>query len=43
VRLRAYENRVLRGMFGPNREELTEAGENCTMRGFITVLSTKYN
>jgi hypothetical protein len=29
-RLRVFENRVLRGIFGPKRDE------NCIMRSFIT-------
>jgi hypothetical protein len=29
-----FENRVLRRIFGPKREEM--AGENCIMRSFIT-------
>jgi hypothetical protein len=32
--LRVLENRVLRGIFGPKRDEVI--GENCTMRSFIT-------
>jgi hypothetical protein len=31
-----FEKRVLRRIFGPKREERQEAGEDCTMRGFIT-------
>jgi hypothetical protein len=31
-RLRVFENRVLRRIFGPKREEVTENGENYTMR-----------
>jgi hypothetical protein len=27
-----FENRVLRRIFGPKREEVTENGENYTMR-----------
>jgi hypothetical protein len=32
-RLREFENRVLRRMFGPKREEV--AGEECIMRSFV--------
>jgi hypothetical protein len=32
-RLRVFENRVLRRIFGPKRDE---TGENCIMRSFIT-------
>jgi hypothetical protein len=32
--LRAFENRVLRGIFEPKREEV-DAGEDCIMRGFV--------
>jgi hypothetical protein len=34
-RLRGFENRVLRRIFGPNREEVKESGENCIMRSLI--------
>jgi hypothetical protein len=34
-----FENRVLRGIFGPKREEWCEAGENCTLKSFITYTS----
>jgi hypothetical protein len=30
------ENRVLRRVFGPEREKVAEAGEDCMMRIFIT-------
>jgi hypothetical protein len=30
-RLRVFENRVLRRMFGPNRNNITRSGENYTM------------
>jgi hypothetical protein len=38
------ENRVLRRRFGPKREKVTGAGENCIMRSFTscTLLFTKY-
>jgi hypothetical protein len=32
-RLRVFENRVLRGIFGPKRDEVT--GENCITRSFV--------
>jgi hypothetical protein len=31
-RLRVFENRVLRRIFGPKRDEVTENGENYIMR-----------
>jgi hypothetical protein len=31
-RLRVFENRVLRRIFGPKKDEVTEVGENCIMR-----------
>jgi hypothetical protein len=31
-RLRVFENRVLRRIFGPKRDGVTEVGENCIMR-----------
>jgi hypothetical protein len=34
-RLRVFENRVLRRIFGPKRDEVTENGGSCTMRNFI--------
>jgi hypothetical protein len=30
-----FENRVLRRIFRPKRDERREAGENCIMRSFI--------
>jgi hypothetical protein len=35
-RLRVFENRVLRRIFGPKRNELIKGWENCIMRSFIT-------
>jgi hypothetical protein len=35
-RLRVFENRVLRRIFGPKRDEVTGSGENCIRRSFIT-------
>jgi hypothetical protein len=35
-RLRAFENRVLRRIFGPKTEAVMEAGRNCIVRSFIT-------
>jgi hypothetical protein len=32
-RLRIFENRVLRRIFGPKRDEMT--GENCITRSFV--------
>jgi hypothetical protein len=34
-RLKVYENRVLRGIFGPKRNELTGRGENYRVRTFM--------
>jgi hypothetical protein len=31
-RMRVFENRVRRRIFGPKRDEVTEVGENCIMR-----------
>jgi hypothetical protein len=31
-----FENRVLRRIFGPKRDEVTGVGQNCTIRSFIT-------
>jgi hypothetical protein len=31
-----FENRVLRRIFGPKRDEVTGNGGSCTMRNFIT-------
>jgi hypothetical protein len=31
-RLKAFGYRVLRKMFGPKRDELKQAGENCIMK-----------
>jgi len=31
-RLRVFENRVLRGIFGPKRDEVAGSGENYIMR-----------
>jgi hypothetical protein len=30
-----FENRVLRRIFGPKRDEETGVGENCIIRSFI--------
>jgi hypothetical protein len=35
-RLRVFENRVLRGIFGPKRNEVTGEWRSCTMWSFIT-------
>jgi hypothetical protein len=37
-RLREFENRVLRRIFGPKRDEVQEVGESCIMRSFITCI-----
>jgi hypothetical protein len=34
--LRVFENRMLRRIFGPKRDEVTGGGENYIMRSFIT-------
>jgi hypothetical protein len=34
-RPRVFENRVLRRIFGPKRDEERENGENCIMRSFV--------
>jgi hypothetical protein len=34
-RLRVFENRVLRRIFGPKRDEVTEERKNFVMRSFI--------
>jgi hypothetical protein len=34
-RLRVFENRVLRRVFGPKRYEVTGSGENYIMRGLM--------
>jgi len=39
-RLRVFENSVLRRVFGPKRDEVTENGENYIMR--ILVICTPY-
>jgi hypothetical protein len=35
-RLRVFENRALRRIFGSKRDEMTRGWENCNMRSFIT-------
>jgi hypothetical protein len=35
-RLRVFDNRVLRRIFGLKRDEVTGGGENSIMRGFVT-------
>ena len=39
-RLRVFENRVLRRVFGPKRDEVTGNGENYIMRSLV--ISTPY-
>jgi hypothetical protein len=34
-RLRVFENRVLRRIFGPKRDEVAGGGENCIMRSCV--------
>jgi hypothetical protein len=34
-RMRAFENRVLRRMFGPKRDEVTREWKNCITRCFM--------
>jgi hypothetical protein len=34
--LRAFENKVLRSIFGPKMDEVTEGGENYIARSFVT-------
>jgi hypothetical protein len=34
-RLRVFENRVLRRIFGPKRDEVTVNGENCITKSFM--------
>ena len=34
-RLRVFENRVLRRIFGPKTDEVTESGENSIMRSLM--------
>jgi hypothetical protein len=33
--LGVFENRVLRRIFGPKRDEVTGNGENCIMKSFM--------
>jgi hypothetical protein len=33
--MRVFENRVLRRIFGPRREEVTGGWKNCRMRSFV--------
>ena len=33
--LRVFENRVLRRIFGPKRDEVTESGEDYVTRSFV--------
>jgi hypothetical protein len=39
--LRVIENRALRKVFGPKREELRGGGENCIMRTFMIRTNNK--
>jgi hypothetical protein len=38
-RLRAFENSMLRGILGPNRDEVTGSGENFIMWSFMICIS----
>jgi hypothetical protein len=38
-RLRVLENRVLRRISGPKKNEVTKNGESCTMRSFVLCTS----
>ena len=42
-RLRVFENKVLRGIFGPKREEVTEERRRLHNKGFMHVLLTRYH
>jgi len=41
-RLRVLENRVLRRICGPKRDEVTESGENYIIRSLRSVFLTQY-
>ena len=38
-RLRVFENRVLRRIFGPNEDEITGTGEDCVWMSFMSCTS----
>jgi hypothetical protein len=38
-RLRVFENRVLRKIFGPKRDEVIRGWRNCIMRSFIICMA----
>jgi hypothetical protein len=40
--LRVFENRVLRGIYGPDRDEVQEEWRRLQMRSFLIVLLSKY-
>jgi hypothetical protein len=40
-RLRVFENRVLRGIFGQKCDDVTKNGGSCTVRSFITCTYTQ--
>jgi hypothetical protein len=40
-RLRVFENRVLRRIFGPKRDEVTGEWRSCTMMNFIICTHTQ--
>jgi hypothetical protein len=41
--LRLFENRVLRRIFEPRRDEVTGNGENCITKSFMIYTLDKYN
>jgi hypothetical protein len=40
-RLRVFEKRLIRKIFGPKRDEVTGGWENCIMRSFITCIHSQ--
>jgi hypothetical protein len=40
--LKVFENRVLRRVFGPKRDEVTGNGENYIMRSLMICILTQY-
>jgi hypothetical protein len=43
IRLRVFDNRMLRRIFGPKKDEETGGGENCITKGSRFVLYAEYN
>jgi hypothetical protein len=41
-RLRVFENRILRSLCGPKRQEVVENGENCIMSVMICTVHRTY-